>query len=53
MKEAIKAIGKDVYSAGRLGFFVFVTYVSVGVAWKLGSRVLDKMEDKLEKPHKD
>ena len=53
MKEAIKAIGKDVYGAGRLGLFVFLTVVSVGAAWRLGNRVLDKMEDKLEKPHKD
>ena len=54
MKEEIKAIGKDVYYAGRLGFFVFITFVSVGLAWKLGNRVMDKIEDSIDKrPHKD
>lgn len=53
MKEELKAIGKDVYSAGRLGLYVFLTLVSVGVAWKLGNKVLDAIENKIDKPHKD
>ena len=54
MKEKIKAIGNDVYCAGRLGFFVFITSVSVGVAWKLGNMVTDKIEELIDKkPHKD
>lgn len=54
MKEELKAIGKDVYYAGRLGFLVFLLSVSVGVAWKLGNIVTDKIEESIDKKsHKD
>lgn len=49
MKETLKAVGTDVAKAGRFGIFMFITIVSVGTAWKLGNKVLDKIDELFEK----
>ena len=52
MKEQLKGIGKDALGAARTGIEVFFLVVAVGVAWKLGTRTLNKIEEKLNKKEK-
>jgi hypothetical protein len=48
MKDFINRVGNNAKSAVESGIYVFCLVVAVGMGWKLGSKVIEKVEKKLE-----
>ena len=60
MKDQLKSLGTDAVKAAGIGLYLFLALVSIGTAWRLGNRVLDKVdkifedkEKKKEEPSND
>lgn len=49
MKDFLNRVGNNAKGAVESGIYVFCLVVAVGIGWKLGSRVVNKIEKKLEK----
>ncbi len=49
MKNFLNRVGNNAKGAVESGIYVFCLVVSVGIGWKLGSKVLNKIEKKMEK----
>jgi hypothetical protein len=48
MKDFAICVGNSAKSAVEAGIYVFLCVVSVGIGWKLGNKIVEKVEKKLE-----
>lgn len=49
MKDFIGRVGNNAKSAVESGIYVFCLVVSVGIGWKLGSKIVNSIGKKMEK----
>ena len=49
MKEFAISVGNSAKSAAEAGIYVFCAVVFVGLGWKLGNKLIEKVEKKIDK----
>lgn len=49
MKDFARRVGSSAMGAVETGIYVFFCVVSVGLGWKLGSKLVEKVEKKIDK----
>ena len=49
MKDFAIRVGNNAKSALETGIYVFCVVVSIGLGWKLGNKVIEKVEKKIDK----